>query len=101
MLAERQKHSYFTFWQRLILVSAILLSGEIAASIMPSQTVHAMNCRAGQGGSGGVSNGEQGGARGVGGDCVLGGNKSFVPGGFNQNNGNQEANQINGGGNVL
>ncbi len=101
MLTERQKHSYSTFWQRLILVSAILLSGEMVASIMPSQTAHAINCRAGQGGSGGIDNNEQGGPRGTGGDCVLGGNKSFVPGGFNQNNGNQEANQINGGGNVL
>jgi hypothetical protein len=99
-IVEKQCHN-LTFWQRLILVSAILLSGEIAASIMPSQTVHAINCRAGYGGSGGVSYGEQGGARGVGGDCVIGGNKSFVPGGFNQNNGNQGHNQINGGGNML
>jgi hypothetical protein len=38
---------------------------------------------------------------GVGGDCVIGGNKAFAPGGFNQNNGNQGANQGNGGGNVV
>ncbi len=68
---------------------------------MPSQTVHAINCRAGHGGFGGIANGEQGGPRGVGGDCIIGGNKAFVPGGFNQNNRNQGASQTDGGGNVL
>ena len=101
MLTERQRHSYSTFWQRLILVSAILLSGEIGICIIPSQTVHAINCRAGLGGSGGVTNGGQHTPLGVGGDCVIDGSKSYDPGGVNQNNGNQGHNQVNGGGNVL
>jgi hypothetical protein len=80
-IVEKQNYGYFTFWQRLILVSTILLSGEILAAMVPSQTVHASNCRAGYGGPGGLANSGQGGALGeVGGDCVIGGP---VPGGLN------------------
>jgi hypothetical protein len=102
-LTEKQCHGYPTFWQRLIVVSAILLSGEFLAAIVPSQTVHAeFNCVAGSGAPGGTSYGGQSGATGgVGGDCVLGGGyKSFAPGGFNQNNGNQGVSQENGGANI-
>ncbi len=101
-LTEKQCHGYPTLWQRLILVSAILLSGEILEAIVPSQIVHAteFNCIAGNGGNGGISYGGQSGAIGnVGGDCVIGGKKVFAPGGFNQNNGTQGFNQANGGGN--
>jgi hypothetical protein len=103
MLTEKQCHGYPTFWQRLIVVSAILLSGEFLAAIAPSQTIHAyVNCVAGHGGRGGLAYGGQSGAAGgVGEDCVIGGRKAFAPGGFNQNNGNQEANQADGGGNIL
>jgi hypothetical protein len=84
-------------------VSAILLSGEILAGIVPSQTVHAaaINCVAGNGGNGGIAYGGQNGAAGnVGGDCVISGNKVFAPGGFNQNSGIQGFSQANGTGNA-
>lgn len=66
------------------------------------QIAHAeINCVAGPGGNGGTAYGGQGGAvGGVGGDCVIGGNKVFAPGGVNQNNGSQGFSQANGGGNV-
>ena len=99
---EKQSYGYLTFWQRLMLVSAILLSGEILASTVPSQTVHAINCVAGHGGRGGIAYDGQNGASGTfAGDCVIGGNKDFPIGGFNQNNGVQRGSQVNGGGNVL
>ncbi len=101
MLTKRQKYNSFTFWQRLILVSAILLSGEIGICIIPSQTVHATGCLAGRGGPGGVATGGQHTPIHAGGDCVISGNKSYDPGGVNQNNGNQGVSQANGGGNVL
>ncbi len=101
-IVERQSCGYLTLWQQLILVSAILLSGEILGGIVPSRTVHAINCAAGPGGRGGIANEGQATALGnVGGDCVIGGNKAFAPGGFNQNNGLQRASQADGGGNVL
>lgn len=102
-MIEKHSYNYPTFWQRLILVSGILLSGETLACIIPSQIAHAeINCIAGNGGPGGVANGGQNGAiGGVGGDCVIGGNKVFAPGGFNQNNGTQGTSQANGGGNVV
>ncbi len=102
-MRENQCYNYATFWQRLIVVSAIFLSGETLACIIPSQIAHAeINCVAGNGGPGGVANGGQNGAvGGVGGDCVIGGNKVLAPGGFNQNNGNQGVSQANGGGNVV
>ena len=103
MIAEKKCHGYPTFWQRLMLVSAILFAGEILVGIVPSQTAHAeINCVAGPGGPGGIAYGGQNGAiGGVGGDCVIGGNKVFAPGGFNQNNGTQGTSQSNGGGNVV
>jgi hypothetical protein len=103
MIAEEQCHRFPTFWPRLILMSLILLSGQILVSINPCQIAHAqINCIAGPGGPGGISYGGQGGSvGGVGGDCVIGGNKVFSPGGFNQNNGTQGLSQANGGANVL
>jgi hypothetical protein len=102
-IVEKQSYGYLTFWRQLILVSTILLSGEILAAMLPSQTVHAyVNCLSGPGGHGGLGYGGQDGAMGqVGGDCVIGGRKAFVPGGFNQNNGIQRASQADGGGNIL
>ena len=101
-ITEKQCHGYPTCWQRLLLVSAILLSGETLVGIIPSQIAHAeINCVAGNGGPGGTAYSGQGGAvGGVGGDCVIGGNKVFAPGGVNQNNGTQGFSQANGGGNV-
>ncbi len=103
MRIKKQCHGYLTFWLRLILMSSILLSGEILVGINPMQIAHAeINCVAGPGGPGGIAYGGQGGAAGgVGGDCVIGGNKAFSPGGVNQNNGTQGTSQTNGGGNVL
>jgi hypothetical protein len=81
MTVEKQSYGYLTFWQQLILVSTILLSGEILAAMLPSQTVHATNCHAGYGGAGGLTNSGQSGATGdAGGDCIIGGS---VPGGLN------------------
>ena len=100
-IVERQRHGHLTFWQRLILVNAMLLSGAIVADMIPSQTVHAINCVAGHGGHGGIANDGQNGASGTfPGDCVIGGNKDLSIGGFNQNNGVQRASQVNGGDNV-
>jgi hypothetical protein len=84
-------------------MSLILLSGQILMSINSCQIAHAqIFCIAGPGGPGGIGYGGQGNALGgVGGDCVIGGNKVFAPGGINQNNGTQGFNQGNGGGNVL
>ena len=103
MRVKKQGHGYPTFWQRLILMSSILLPGEILVGIVPSQIAHAeINCVAGPGGPGGIAYGGQNGAiGGVGGDCVIGGNKVFAPGGFNQNNGTQGTSQATGGGNVV
>src|SRR5436309_846863 len=84
----RQSHVSLPFWQRLILVGAVLLSGEGLAFIIPSQAVLAnINCVAGNGGPGGVAIGGQNGALGgLGGDCIIGGHKTFAPGGLIQNN---------------
>ena len=94
----RQNHNYLTFWQRLILISAVLLSGETLAIINSSQAVHAqIVCHAGNGGNGGNAVGGVAGADGgIGGDCVIGGHKTFSPGGPLQNNGNNGNNQANG-----
>jgi hypothetical protein len=99
MITERQSHGYPTFWQRLILVGVVLLSGEFLARLIPIQATYAnINCVAGNGGPGGTAIGGQNGAiGGIGGDCVIGGNKAFSPGGFNQNSGTQGNNQANGG----
>ena len=100
-IVEKQSYGYLTFWQRLLLVGTILLSGEIVAGIIPSQSVHAINCRAGNGNPGGVANGGQGSIEAPGGDCIIGGKKEFIGGGFDQNNGVQRGSQTDGGGNLL
>jgi hypothetical protein len=101
-IGEKQSYGYLTLWQRLLLVSTLLLSGEISVGIVPSQTAHAINCVAGHGGHGGMANGGQLGAAGdFGGDCVIGGEKSRVIGGLNQNNGDQGDSQTNGLANAL
>src|SRR5690349_4154037 len=94
-MTDRQSRISLTFWQRLILVGAILLSGEALAFIIPSQAARAnINCVAGNGGNGGNAVGGQEGAIGTeSGNCNIGGHKTFSSGGAIQNNGNSGNNQ--------
>lgn len=97
ILTARQKHGHLTFWQRSILITAILCSGDALATLSPCQAAYAnINCNAGNGGNGGTAINSNGALGGIGGDCIIGGQKIFSAGGPIQNNGSTRDNQSNG-----
>ena len=83
-------------WKRLMLVAALLLTGESLVAIGSSQAAHASSvtyivCNAGDGGDGGVANRTTDGGRGGnGGDCIIHGAKGGSGGssGHGSNGGN-------------
>ena len=73
-VTSSQNHFQLPVWKRLILVTAILLSGETLAIITSNQAAYANNgCNGGNGGPGGTANnGSSGADGGNGGDCIYG-----------------------------
>lgn len=93
-IAERQSHVCLPFWQRLILVSALIVSTYTSSIVIQIQYVY--SCHAGNGGNGGTSiGGANGSDGGIGGDCINSGYKSVTSGGTIQNNGGSSNNQAN------
>jgi hypothetical protein len=97
VMAGIPKRLGLPLWKRLILVTALLLSGESLVAIGSSHPAHANGviyivCRAGDGGHGGVASHINDGARGGnGGDCVIHGAKGGTGGtssGHGANGGN-------------
>lgn len=92
-MKKRPNHVCLPFWQRLILVNALIISYTLII-IIHAQYIYA--CNGGNGGNGGTSTaGVNGSAGGIGGDCVIGGYKSVNSGGIIQNNGNSSNNNAN------
>ena len=77
VMAAVSKHVRLPLWKRLMLITALLLSGESLAAVVSSQAAHASTityivCNAGDGGPGGVSShSTDGGRGGNGGDCLI------------------------------
>jgi hypothetical protein len=85
-MAGMLKRVRLPLWKRLLLVTAILLSGESLVAVASSQAAHASSvtyiiCKAGDGGDGGLSiHTIDGGRGGTGGDCLIGGAKGGTGG---------------------
>jgi hypothetical protein len=94
LMEGTSKHVRLPLWKRLLLVTALLLSGETLVATASSQAAHANDvthahangvtyimCRAGDGGHGGTSMfTTDGGRGGTGGDCLINGAKGGTGG---------------------
>jgi hypothetical protein len=95
VMAGTSMHVRLPLWKRLLLVTALLLSGETLVTTASSQAAHANSvththangvtyimCRAGDGGHGGVATfTTDGGRGGNGGDCLINGGAKGGTGG--------------------